>query len=94
VVLKAVFASPMGRKDYTLFRELAERDSPKRPVSALVAIIGKDSIASALATDIAALGDFSRLRLGEKGDSRAHRGRPQSDRFQQPRPHHHRHVKL
>jgi hypothetical protein len=45
----------MGRKDYTAFREVAERDSPKRPVSALVAIIGrgggKDSIASALATE-------------------------------------------
>jgi hypothetical protein len=54
----------------TCLARVAERDPPKRPVSELVAVVGrsggKDAIASALATFIAVSGDFSRLRPGER----------------------------
>jgi hypothetical protein len=69
-VMRALFALPMSSQDVALFREVAERDPPKRPVSEFVAVVGrgggKDAIASALATFIATTGDLSRLRPGER----------------------------
>jgi hypothetical protein len=71
-VLKATFALPMTERDLALFREVAgDRTPPTKPVRELVAAVGrgggKDSIAAALAAYIAATGDFSRLRPGERG---------------------------
>jgi hypothetical protein len=70
-VLRAAFALPMSDRDLALFGEVAGgRTPPKKPVRELVAAVGrgggKDSVASALATFIAATGDFSRLRVGER----------------------------
>jgi hypothetical protein len=70
-VLKAAFALPMTERDRTLFAEVAgDRAPPTRPVRELACAVGrgggKDSVASAIATHIAATGDFSRLRAGEK----------------------------
>jgi hypothetical protein len=71
-VLKAAYALPMTPADLARFSEVAgNRAPPSRPVRELVACVGrgggKDSVASALATYIAASSDFSRLRPGEKG---------------------------
>ena len=62
----------MSRRDLKLFKEVAgDRRPPKRPVRELVCCVGrgggKDSIASAIAAFIAATGDFTRLRPGERG---------------------------
>jgi hypothetical protein len=69
-VLRGAFALPMTTRDRSLFREVAgDRDPPPKPVSELVAIVGrgggKDAIAAALAAYVAVTGDFSRLRPGE-----------------------------
>jgi hypothetical protein len=70
-VLRAAAALPMSQRDCELFAEVAgNRSPPTRRVNELVCAVGrgggKDSIASAIATHIAATGDFSRLRAGEK----------------------------
>jgi hypothetical protein len=66
---KAIFVEPMAEQEIALFREVAERDPPEKPVSEAVAIVGrgggKNAIASAIAIKIA-LGDYrERLRPGE-----------------------------
>jgi hypothetical protein len=71
-VLRAAFALPMSIRDLELFHEVAgDRAPPTRRVRELVCAVGrgggKDSIAAGLATYIAATGDFSRLRPGERG---------------------------
>ena len=70
-VLRAAFALPMSPRDVELFREVAERDPPRRPVKELIAVVGrgggKDAIASGLAAYLAVTGDFSGLRPGERG---------------------------
>jgi hypothetical protein len=70
-VLRAAYALPMSDRDIELFREVAERDPPRRPVRELIAIVGrgggKDAIASAIQTFVAAVGDYSALRPGEWG---------------------------
>ena len=68
---KAIFCEPMTARDVALFREVADRAPPERPVSEVVIIAGrgagKDSFASAVAIEIA-LGDYlGRLRPGERG---------------------------
>jgi hypothetical protein len=70
-VLKAAFAEPMTEAERARFRELADRDPPQSRCRELWCAIGrrggKDSIASAIATYTAALGDFATyLRPGEK----------------------------
>jgi hypothetical protein len=70
-VLRAAFALPMTKRDRVLFAEVAgDRAPPKKPVRELVVVggrgSGKDAIATALATLIPVVGDFSRLRPGEK----------------------------
>jgi hypothetical protein len=68
-VIRAAFALPLSPSDLALFREVAERDPPQRPVKELICIVGrgggKDSIASALATYIAVAVDPKRVRPGE-----------------------------
>lgn len=71
-VLRAAFALPLTDRDQALFDEVAGgRAPPRRRVKELVCGVGrgggKDSIAAALASYIAATGDFSRLRPGERG---------------------------
>src|SRR4051794_293301 len=69
-VLKGAFAEPLTVREGRRFREVAQREPPKRRVrEAWFAIgrrAGKDSIASAIAVYFAAFGDFGRyLRAGE-----------------------------
>lgn len=69
-VLKAAFAERMNAEELMLFREVAERDPPRRQVRELWAIVGrrggKDSIASAIAATLS-LGDYRPyLRPGER----------------------------
>lgn len=69
-ILKAAFGEPMTEDDVKRFREVAERDPPKRRVRELWVIAGrrsgKDSIAAAIAT-VAGMGDYSaHLRPGER----------------------------
>jgi hypothetical protein len=71
VVIKGAFAENLTEREGLIFRDLAQRDPPKRRVrEAWFAIgrrAGKDSVASAVATYAAALGDFARhLRPGER----------------------------
>jgi hypothetical protein len=71
VTLKAAFCEPLTDDEAARFRELAEREPPRRRVrEAWFAIgrrAGKDSIASAVATYIASLSDVERfLRPGER----------------------------
>lgn len=70
-ILRATFALPMTERDLELFRAVAERDPPGRPVRELVVIAGrragKDSVASAIAASAAAFRDYSDvLRPGER----------------------------
>ena len=69
-ILKAAYAEPLDAAELALFREVAEREPPGRPVRELWCKVGrrggKDSVASAIAT-CAALGDYrSYLLLGER----------------------------
>src|SRR4051794_1482047 len=71
VILKAAFGEPLTVSEQFRFRELAERQPPTQRVrEAWFAIgrrAGKDSIASAIATYLAALSDFTPyLRAGER----------------------------
>jgi hypothetical protein len=71
VVLKGAFGLRMAKSERALFRTLADRDPPTKPVKELWVIAGrragKDSIASAIATHAAALfNQQSRLRPGER----------------------------
>jgi hypothetical protein len=72
VVVKALFAEKMTAAELAIFRSVAERDPPIKPVSEGVFIIGrgggKDSVASSIATNIAVNFDprRSKLRPGEK----------------------------
>jgi len=70
VVLAAAFGEPLTAAEAARFRELADRDPPRRRVEELWLAVGrragKDSIASAIATYLAVYGDFARfLRRGE-----------------------------
>jgi hypothetical protein len=69
-VIKAAFADPMTDEEIALFREIADRDPPKRRVRELWCVIGrgggKDSVASGIAASLA-LRDYRKyLRPGEK----------------------------
>ncbi len=68
-VLKGAFGLRMTKREREFFRRVAERDPPKGRVKELWTIVGrrggKDSIASVIATYIAAFGDYSGLRPGE-----------------------------
>lgn len=69
-ILKAAYAEPLDAAELALFREVAEREPPGRPVRELWCKVGrrggKDFVASAIAT-CAALGDYrSYLRPGER----------------------------
>lgn len=71
IVLRAAFGEPLSDAETELFRSVAQRDPPSAPVKELWAIAGrragKDSVASAIATHVAALSDFSPyLRPGER----------------------------
>jgi hypothetical protein len=72
VVVKALFAEKMTAAELAIFRSVAERDPPIKPVSEGVFIIGrgggKDSVATSIATNIAVNFDprRSKLRPGEK----------------------------
>jgi hypothetical protein len=68
-MLKAAYGEPLTHIEYSLFRPVAERRPPSKPVKELWYIAGrragKDSIASAIATTMA-MGDYSQfLRPGE-----------------------------
>lgn len=69
-ILKAAYAEPLSNEEAALFREVAEREPPKRRVRELWVIAGrrsgKDSVAAAIAT-VAAIGDYeANLRPGER----------------------------
>jgi hypothetical protein len=71
VALKAAFALPMTSAERKLFRVLAEREPPRKPVRELWAVCGrragKDSVASLIAAHMAAFFDpCGRLRRGER----------------------------
>jgi hypothetical protein len=71
VVLKGVFAEAMSEAERERFYELADRDPPKSRVREFWACVGrrggKDSICSAVACYVAALGDFAAyVRPGER----------------------------
>jgi hypothetical protein len=70
-VLKGAFALPLSKAEQALFRELAGRKPPKRPVRELWIVAGrrsgKDSVASLIAAHVASFFDSrGRLRRGEK----------------------------
>ena len=69
--LKAMYAEPMSRTERRLFREVAERSAPTRPVREAWILAGrragKDSIASAIATTMALTDHRKYLRPGEVG---------------------------
>jgi hypothetical protein len=72
VVLKAIFALEMTADEKAFFRSIADREPPTEPVKEAWFIVGrrggKDSIASLLAANIAAMfNDNGRLRPGERG---------------------------
>lgn len=71
IVLKAAAGEPMSEPEVALFRTVAERDPPGRRVKELWAIIGrrggKDSIASAVAVELALADHSAHLRPGELG---------------------------
>jgi hypothetical protein len=68
-VIKAMNAEPMNAAETALFRSVAERDPPAKPVHELVAVAGrgggKDSVASLLGTT-AAVNFHGKLRPGER----------------------------
>ena len=69
-VLKGAFAIPMNEDELEFFRQVAQRDPPRKRVRELWAIAGrragKDSIASAIDVWFGAFEDFGdRLRPGE-----------------------------
>jgi hypothetical protein len=71
VTLKGAFGEPMTAAEVARFRELAQRDPPKRRIREAWFAVGrrggKDSIAAAVACYVAACGDFQRhLRRGER----------------------------
>jgi hypothetical protein len=70
-VARAAFGVPLSRRELELFRGVADRDPPAGPVKELVIISGrrsgKDSIASAIATHVAAsFNPAGLLRPGER----------------------------
>jgi hypothetical protein len=77
-VLKAAWGETLTPAEEMLFREVAERDPPTRPVKELWACVGrsggKDSVASAIAVT-AALKGFATRRPGEKTLVRRRRSR-------------------
>ena len=69
--MKGAFAEPMNESELEMFNTVAERKPPAQPVKELVCAVGrgggKDSIASFLATYLAASFDpRGKLRPGEK----------------------------
>jgi len=69
--IKAMFAEKMSAAEIEIFRTVAERDPPSRPVSEAAFIVGrgggKDAVASAIATTIAVnFNPKGKLRPGEK----------------------------
>lgn len=69
-VLKAAHGEELSPGELALFHEVAERDPPKRQVRELWCIVGrrggKDSIASAIASNAALIDHRDRLRAGER----------------------------
>ena len=70
-LLKAMFGEPLDKKECALFREVAKRAPPQRPVKEAWLLIGrrggKDSIAAAIATTMALTDHRKHLRPGETG---------------------------
>lgn len=71
-ILRAAWALPMSEQDLQLFKEVAgDRNPPTRPVRTLAVGVGrggaKTSVGAGIAAFVAATGDFSRLRPGERG---------------------------
>lgn len=70
-IVKAAFCEQMSGEELRLFRSVAERDPPKKPVRELIALAGrgagKDSIVSLIATVLALnFNPKNRVRPGEK----------------------------
>jgi hypothetical protein len=70
-VLKGAFALPMSEEELAFFRQVAERDPPQKRVRELWIVAGrragKDSVASLIAANAAAMFDQQhRLRPGER----------------------------
>jgi hypothetical protein len=69
-VIKAMYAEPMNAAELELFRSVAERDPPTKPVGEVVIVAGrgagKDSIVSPIAATTAVNFDPKRLRPGER----------------------------